>query len=496
MNFNQIKYGKNNIYLTGGLIDPQASTFYNRVIADGGIVPTGLIGVSATFKALKLIYGVNDISTIVSIFYDAHYLGYKLGVGTGVTLNQSIEKLYSAINSSGDAIQTTLASQPLLLAHNGINYYYGSGVLGNYCSTPDAAANQIVGNTEIIAKVEFNSSTTNRIICSKWGNTVNLNFLLYIASDSKLWFNQSFDGITEVFATSSAAISTAVNTIIYIKVTRVRSTGVVTFFTSSDGITYTQLGTPITSTAGDRFNNITQNVNIAAYANGIATPFTSALKIYQVTMSKQIGGAPLVDFNPQSYLASTSQTQWTSTTGEVWTINTGTATTGYKGTLVDKTLFQADGVNDSLVSSTFSNTANITDHLVFRQMGWVSGDWLYDGTTGAGSTSGLQQTGTSPNARFEGVAGGLGVSYTLNTTNASAILGNSAGGSVTHYKNNVLAMSGGTKGDPNGISLMMRSDSASFGNGSILTFIRQIGQPDSTVRTAVYSFIKTLNNNF
>jgi hypothetical protein len=483
----------------GNLIDSQASAFYDRVIADGGVVPTGLIGVSATFKALKKIYGVTDISTAISIFYDAHYLGYKLGTGTGVTLNQAITKLYSAINSSGDAIQATLTSQPLLLAHSGNNYYYGSGVLGNYCSTPDAVANRILGDTEIIAKFEFNTTTTTRTIVSKWGNGSNLGFLLFIGTDSKVYFGQSLTGLVDSYAASSIVLPTAINTIVYLKVTRVRSTGVVTFFTSSDGITYTQLGTTITSMIGDRFNS-TANINIAAYANGSATPFTSALKVYQVTIASSIGGTPTVNFNPQSYSASTSQTQWTSTTGEVWTINTGTATTGYKGVLVYKTLFQADGANDSLVSSTFSNTANITDHFVLRQTGWVTGDWLYDGTTGAGSTSGLQQTGTSPNARFEGVNGGVGVSYPLNTINAVAILGTNASGSVTHYKNNVLAISGGTKGDPNGISLMMRSDSVSsgfgFGNGSILTFIRQIGQPSSTVRTDVYNFIRTLNNNF
>lgn len=481
---------------SGNLIDSQALAFYNRVIADGGVVPTGLMGVSATFKALKLIYGVTDISTVISIFYDAHYLGYKLGTGTGVTLNQAITKLYSAINSSGDAIQSTLASQPLLLAYSGSNYYYGSGVSGNYCSTPNAAANKILGDTEIIAKFEFNATTTSRYIISKWGNGSNLGFLLFIGSDSKIYFGQSLTGLVDFYAASSIALPTAINTIVYLKVTRVSLTGIVTFFTSSDGITYTQLGTSITSMIGDRFNS-TANINIAAYANGSATPFTSALKVYQVTIAGSIGGTPTVDFNPQSYAASTSQTQWTSTTGEVWTINTGTAATGYKGILVDKTLWQADGVNDSLLSSVFSNTSNITDHFAFRQMGWIGGNFIYDGANGAGSTSCFQQITSTPNVRFEGAsASGTPVSYPLNTINAVAILGTNTAASVTHYKNNVLSSSGGTKADPNGMSLMTRSDSVNFANASMLTFIRQIGQPNSTIRTNVYNFIRTLNNNF
>jgi hypothetical protein len=68
-------------------------------------------------------------------------------------------------------------------------------------------------------------------------------------------------------------------------------------------------------------------------------------KYYRVTLSNSIGGAPVVDFNPNQYNAANSQTQWVSTSGETWTINTGTAATGYKGVLVDRTIVQGDGVS-------------------------------------------------------------------------------------------------------------------------------------------------------
>jgi hypothetical protein len=116
-----IKIGIGIDVFRGSLIDPQAQAFYDRVIADGGanaVVPTGLIGVSATFKAVKAIYGVSDITQALSVFYDAHYLAYKKGTGTGATAGRAIEKLYSACGASGDCVQTTLASQPLLLEHS------------------------------------------------------------------------------------------------------------------------------------------------------------------------------------------------------------------------------------------------------------------------------------------------------------------------------------------------------------------------------------------
>ena len=91
-------------------------------------------------------------------------------------------------------------------------------------------------------------------------------------------------------------------------------------------------------------------VNVGSLSNDTANIIQG--KIYRATISNSIGGAPVVDFNPAQYNASTSQTAWTSSTGEVWTINTGTATTGYKGVLVDRTIVQGDGVDDSLQTTT------------------------------------------------------------------------------------------------------------------------------------------------
>jgi hypothetical protein len=89
-------------------------------------------------------------------------------------------------------------------------------------------------------------------------------------------------------------------------------------------------------------------------------------KIFRATIANSIGGAPVVDFNPNQYNAATSQTQWTSSTGEVWTINTGTAATGYKGVLVDRTILQFNkstnkmqGSNDTAINNALSNNHSI-----------------------------------------------------------------------------------------------------------------------------------------
>jgi len=73
----------------GAGIDPQAQAHYNRVIADGGLIPSGLVGVNNFFKTVKGIYGTSDITTAISVGLDAQVLGYKLGAGAGTTAGQA-----------------------------------------------------------------------------------------------------------------------------------------------------------------------------------------------------------------------------------------------------------------------------------------------------------------------------------------------------------------------------------------------------------------------
>ena len=136
-----------------GGISAEAKTIYNRIIADGGV--SNLSRLNFFVKGLKSIYG--DLAN-VPVCYDAHWIGYKLGSGTGATAGQAAAKLYS-LTVAGDAVQATAASQPLLLAHNGDNYWFGSGVSGNYCSTPNTSANQITGDIECEAYVSTINGT-------------------------------------------------------------------------------------------------------------------------------------------------------------------------------------------------------------------------------------------------------------------------------------------------------------------------------------------------
>jgi hypothetical protein len=470
----------------GAGIDAQAQAHYNRVIADGGLIPSGLVGVNNFFKTVKGIYGTSDITTAISVGLDAQVLGYKLGAGAGTTAGQAAQKLYSCSGASGDVVQTTAASQPLLLVHSGANYWFGSGVSDNYVSTPNSAANQITGNIEITTEVSFLNLSTTYFICSKIAGPNNYAYEFTRDSNNRLVFSFSTTGSNQIDVQSTVIQPFGVGVKGFLRVTRNSVNGEVTFFSSSDGVTFTQLGAVVTSTIGLIFAG-TRTLGVGGSSAGSGAILG---KIYRATISNSIGGAPVVDFNPNSYNAATSQTQWTSSTGEVWTINTGTATTGYKGVLVDRTEVQGDAISTFIVSSTIPsqqyytsfivgslytnpNTAprflsgNGDSHLIFKT-----------GASAFEAYNGLQMnfTGESINTLFVWI-----VDYNSTSSKTWINNANETNGSTGTLTSNRLSLFGGVTG-------------ATLSNSLINTIIRPTGIATNTQRTNLFNYLKSINN--
>jgi hypothetical protein len=470
----------------GAGIDAQAQAHYDRVIADGGLIPSGLVGVNNFFTTVKAIYGTSDITTAISVGLDAQVLGYKLGAGAGTTAGQAAQKLYSCSGSSGDVVQTTAASQPLLLAHtSGANYWFGSGVTGNYCGTPNATANQITGDIEFTAKIKPLAFSGTQSITAKWSGG---NAYIFALNTKTLSLYLDF-GAGAVLVSSTSNLPYNDNDLFFVKATRQSSTGNISFFyktLSSDS--WTQLGTTITSTTG-AFNNINQQLEIGTIGNGGNFRFTGS--IYNVTISNSIGGAPVVDFNPSQYNAATSQTQWTSSTGEVWTINTGTATTGYKGALVTKTIVMSDGVDD------FIRVTGLTSRQYFTRyvacIPYTNPNTAPRIISGNADTHLIFKTGTGAFEAFNG----LQLAFTgelVNILQALIVDYNSTNSKT--FVNNAGETSGSTgTTSSTAVSLFGSVTGTTLSNAVINTVIQPISVDNSTTRTAMYNYIRSINNN-
>jgi hypothetical protein len=466
----------------GGSIDAQAQAHYDRVIADGGVVPAGVSGVNGFFTAVKTLYATSDITTAISVGLDAHYLGYKLGAGSGTTLGQAAQKLYSCAGSSGDVVQTTATSQPLLLVYEDVNYWFGSGVSGNYLETPNASANQIVGDIDI--KAQTNKSTNPAVsnLISKWDATG----AYYLGfNNGSLVFVFNGGG---AFTQSTVADPYVDGVIHWVRVTRNATTGDVIFYTSANGSTWVQLGTTVSTAAGN-MNASNDTVRVGARDTGGANGAFNG-KIYRATISNTIGGTPVVDFNPATYNASTSQTQWTSTTGEVWTINTGTATSGYKGALVDRTIVQSDGVDDRLTSGTLTSRTSFTVYIAVNVLSF-SGRFM-DGS----SALTKMLYGTSSNISMFGGSGGFDfVGETPQRLQMLTANFQAAPNIYARINNNTRATTATSIGSAasTGINLFTDGGGTNPANVMINTIIQST--TNDPLNDAIYNYIRSLNNN-
>ena len=458
----------------GAGIDPQAQAHYDRVIADGGLIPSGLVGVNNFFKTVKAIYGTSDITTAISVGLDAQVLGYKLGAGAGTTAGQAAQKLYSCSGSSGDVVQTTAASQPLLLVHSGANYYFAVDVSGNFVSSNLTYQNDD-WDVEFNVKGKYSLSTGRIAGTRSTGEGTNV-----AVTSTAINLEYRTGGVTY----SASANTTNTNDVEYtFRVTRNSATGAVTFI--KNGVTLTTSGSQV---AGALFSN-SYAIQINGVLGGVQGFFGNInwVKFY-------ISGIVVRHFNPNTYNAANSQTQWTSSTGEVWTINTGTAATGYKGVLVDRTIVQGDGIDDNIKNTPFATSANCTDYCAFEQFGWVSSDFIFDGAVV--DSIALQQITSIPNIRFEGVNSSAAVSnFIVNTLSLATILGSSSAGSLQLFRNNSSLTIGGTKADSQGYTLFSKANSSNFSNSVINTLIKSLGQNNSTQRTDMYNYIRSINGN-
>jgi len=467
-------------------IDADATTIYNRIIADGGV--SNLSRLNFFVKGLKTIYG--DLAN-VPVCYDAHWIGYKLGSGTGTTAGQAAAKLYS-LTVAGDAVQTTAASQPLLLSHNGAssdNYWWGSGVSGNYVSTPNAAANQITGDIEIkvTAKYIFNASYA--VFAAKWGAAQSFRF--YISPSDRL--TVEFGGMTG--ATSTVAITSLMN---HFKLTRNSSNGNILFYYSSEAITtdinsvtWIQLGTTAVGGTG-AFTSSTNTVTIGQ--DGSSNPFTG--KIYRATIANSIGGIPVVDFNPATYNASTSQTAWTSATGEVWTINTGTATTGYKGQLVSKTIVMSDGVDDKIVATGVTLANNHTNYCAYKafvQDGSGNRVIYCNATTNFVNSISAINTNNVFISLSPVIYAAVGTKILTTLGLTTTVFGTNATRNKVNNGTFSSPLTGVYVGGA-GLSLF-GMPTTHFANSSINTMIVSSSDDNATINTATYNLIRSINEN-
>jgi hypothetical protein len=219
---------------------------------------------------------------------------------------------------------------------NGSNYVYLPGAAGNFLSVADEASLDITGDIDLRAYVAVDDYTSGspQTLISKWADAGNQRgYFLRITATGFLELFWSTTGADFPSAASTAAVTTTDGNPVWLRGTLDVNNGVagrdIKFYTSPDGITWTQLGTTVTqATTTSVFAN-NASLEVGTWASGTNNPM--AAKVYRAQVYNGIDGTLVLDVDT-SRVTSGSAASFTARTGQTVTINR--TTTGRKAVAV------------------------------------------------------------------------------------------------------------------------------------------------------------------
>lgn len=196
-----------------------------------------------------------------------------------------------------------------------------TGTVGNYASSPNAAPLQITGDIDLRCKVsldDWTPSTDNNLI-AKEVNTILRAYRFYVLPSGALAILVSFNGTDFFVANSSIATGITDGSTKWVRATRAAATGLVTFFLSDDGTTWTQLGATVSGTAGNIFNS-SSPLDIGSRHTG--TSLLTKGTIYRAQILNGIDGTLAFDANFENVSEYSAKMIESSANAAVVTLNT------------------------------------------------------------------------------------------------------------------------------------------------------------------------------
>lgn len=193
------------------------------------------------------------------------------------------------------------------------------GTSVNYASTPDSPANSISGDIDMLARIAAADWTpspdqalmakVNPLGATSWG--------FYILGTGALYFQFDTSATGGFSATSTVGTGFANGSDHWVRVTRRVSDGRVQFFTSSDGASWTQLGTDAIAGVGATIFDTNAPVTIGARGDG-GVPFAGI--VYYAELRDGIGGTVIHSFDPAAVTKIGIRNPATVAAGGPWTM--------------------------------------------------------------------------------------------------------------------------------------------------------------------------------
>jgi hypothetical protein len=214
------------------------------------------------------------------------------------------------------------------------------GTSGSYASTPDSSAVSVAGDIDIRVKAAAADwAGTGNIIVKR--NSADC-FQLFIASGVIQFYTSSSPWPTASLPAWAASLTK------WVRVTRVASSGLTSFYWSDDGAAWNLLGSSIDSVTGP-LNDTADAVELGAGIGGTNSPLTG--KIYSAEIRNGIDGTVVAAFDAEDGENGDASIV-SSRTGETWTINgSASLVAPAEGEVDDQALIAAANICDEMVAT-------------------------------------------------------------------------------------------------------------------------------------------------
>lgn len=256
---------------------------------------------------------------------------------TATTLATSFTE--SSSNAATVTINSTTGvdtNDPLSLPHTGTNYLYLPLATGNYASTPDAPALDVVGDIDMIvhcAADDWTTGASQMLIAKCDGSPAisNIAYSFHVGGTGTLAL-QASNGTTIYQSASSVPISATDGSPIWLRV--LHTTASTLYYTSPDGTNWTQLGTPASARVNPIQNNAFE-LRIGHYGLG-ANHTSFGGKIFRAQVwsgNSTSGGTKVFDAN---FSTNTNQDSFTESSSNAAAVTINRATSGRKSVIVTR----------------------------------------------------------------------------------------------------------------------------------------------------------------
>lgn len=201
-----------------------------------------------------------------------------------------------------------------------------TGTAGDYFSTPDSVAASITGDIDIRCKLSMNDWTpaATEYLYSQWNSTDTtrtINFGILVSGNLQVEWTEDGTNGTKITKQSTVATGFTNTTEHWVRVTLDVDNGAagndVKFYTSENGINWTQLGATVTTASTTSIFDGTAVLEVGSINTGTGNNLNG--KIYRAQIYDGINGTLAVDMDPSRAIVNIST--FTADTGEVWTAN-------------------------------------------------------------------------------------------------------------------------------------------------------------------------------